>query len=64
MLNKVLKLALGGGEEENMDDVIQQGRNGLDGLTNFVKFFVVKRRVQMSLFEGKLAWLVTTLEQK
>ena len=47
-----------------MDDVIRQGRKGLDGLTNFVKFFVVKRGVQMSLFEGKLAWLVTTLEQK
>ena len=64
VLNKVLKSALGWGEEENMDDVIRRGRKGLDGLTNFVKFFVVKRGVQMSLFEGKLAWLVTTLEQK
>ena len=64
VLNKVLKSALGWGEEENMDDVIQRGRKGLDGLTNFVNFFVVKCGVQMSLFEGKLAWLVTTLEQK
>ena len=64
VLNKVLKLALGWGEEVNMDDVIRRGRKGLDGLTNFVKFFVVKCGVHMSLFEGKLAWLVMTLQQK
>lgn len=64
VLNKVLKSALGWGEEENMDDVIRRGRNGMDGLMNFVKYFVVKRGVQMSLFEGKLARLVTTLEKQ
>ena len=36
----------------------------MDGLVNFVKDFVVKHGVQVALFEGKLAHLVDTLEQK
>ena len=64
VLNKVLKSALGWGEEENMENMIRRGKMGLDGLANFVKHFVVKRGVQVALFEGKLARLTDALEQK
>ena len=63
-LNKVLKSALGWGDEENMENIIQQEKKGLDGLANFVKHFIVKRGVQMALLEGKLVCLIDTLEQK
>jgi hypothetical protein len=51
------------GTEEDMDKVIRRGRKGLDGLANFVKYFVVKRGVSMGLFEGKLAHLMSKLEE-
>ena len=63
VLNKVLKSALGWGDKENMENLIQRGKKGLDGLANFVKHFVVKRGVQVALFEGKLAHLVDALEK-
>ena len=50
--------------EADMDEVIQCGKNGLDGLANFVKHFVVKQGVSMGLFEGKLAHLMSKLEGK
>jgi len=64
VLNKVLKSALGWGEEENMENIIRRGKKGLDGLANFVKHFIVKRGVQVALFEGKLMCLINALEQK
>ena len=63
VLNKVLKSALGWGDEENMENLIRRGKKGLDGLANFVKHFVVKRGVQVALFKGKLAHLVDALEK-
>ena len=47
-----------------MEEVIQHGRKGLDGLANFVKHFVVKQGVSMELFEGKLMYLMSKLEEK
>ena len=63
-LNGLFKSALGWGIEGNMDEVIRRGRKGLDGLMNFVKYFVVKWGVSMGLFEGKLAYLISELEGK
>ena len=53
-LNGVLKLTLGWGMEGNMDEIIHCGRWGLDGLVDFVMYFVEKRGVSGGLFEGKL----------
>ena len=63
-LNGLFKSALGWGIEGNMDEVIRHGRKGLDGLMNFVKYFVVKQGISMGLFEGKLAYLISELEGK
>ena len=56
LINPILKDALGWGTEADMDKVIRRGRKGLDGLANFVKHFIVKRGVNMGLFEGKLSY--------
>lgn len=63
-LNGLFKSALGWGTEGNMDEVIRRGRKGLDGLANFVKHFVVKREVSAGLFEGKLEYLMSKIEEK
>jgi hypothetical protein len=63
-LNGLFKSALGWGTEVDMDEVIRRGRKGLQGLVNFVKYFVVKRGVSIGLFEGKLAHLMAELEKK
>jgi hypothetical protein len=47
-----------------MDAIIRRGRKGLDGLTEFMKYFVVKRGVDEALFEGKLTHLTRALEEK
>lgn len=47
-----------------MDDIIRRGRYGLDGLVNFVRYFIVKCGVNEALFEGKLMHLVSALERK
>lgn len=54
VVNKILKLAFGWGVEGNMDSIIRRGRKGLDGLADFVKYFIVKQGVNEALFEGKL----------
>lgn len=64
VVNKVLKSMFGWGMEGNMDDIIRRGRKGLDGLAEFVKYFVVKRGVDEALFEGKLSYLMCALEEK
>ncbi|PPQ82822.1 hypothetical protein CVT26_008090 [Gymnopilus dilepis] len=63
-LNSLLKSTLGWGTEGDMDNVIRRGRMGLDGLANFVKYFVVKRGVSKGLFEGKLTYLMERIEEK
>lgn len=62
VLNGMMKNVLGWGMESDMNNVIRRGRKGLDGLLNFVKYFVVKRGVSMGLFEGKLSHLIHALE--
>lgn len=64
VVNPLLKEVLGWGMEGDMDDIIRRGKNGLDGLANFVKHFVVKRGVSLGLFEGKLSYLLSKIEEK
>jgi hypothetical protein len=64
IVNNVLKSTFGWGMEGNMDDIIRRGRKGLDGLANFAKYFIVKRGVDEALFEGKLSFLMSALEEK
>ena len=62
VLNAQLKSVLGWGMEEDLDLIIWRGEKGLDGLANFVEYFVVKRGVKEGLFEGKLSHLMTALQ--
>ena len=64
MLNGTLKSALGWGTEESMDEVIQRGKWGLDGLVNFATYFVNERGVSEGLFKGKLANLMVALKKR
>ena len=48
VVNKVLKSIFGWGMEGNMDEIIRKGRKGLDGLNEFMKYFIVKRGVRES----------------
>lgn len=64
VLNQLLKTALGWGTEGNMDNIIRRGKKGLDGLSNFVRYFVIKRGVSEGLFEGKLTHLMGELEKR
>lgn len=64
VVNKILKSAFGWGVEGNMDNIICRGRKGLDGLADFAKYFIVKQGVNEALFEGKLLYLMTALEEK
>jgi hypothetical protein len=61
--NPRLKRVLGWGTEEDMADLIRRGRKGVEGLTTYAKYFVEERRVNESLFEGKLSHLMTALEE-
>jgi hypothetical protein len=63
-LNNVLKSALGWGLEGDMDAIIQRGKWGLDGLLDFVIYFVEERGVSEGKFEGKLGRLMEKLEKK
>ena len=51
-LNSILKSTLGWGNEGNMDIIIRHGRWGLDGLVNFMTYFVEERGMSGELFEG------------
>ncbi|KAF8962782.1 hypothetical protein BDZ97DRAFT_2020851, partial [Flammula alnicola] len=64
VLNQCLKSALGWGTEGDMDTIIRRGRKGLDGLMNFIRYFVIKRGVSEALFEGKLSHLMKELEKR
>jgi len=45
-LNGIMKSVFGWGTEGDVESIIRRGRNGLDGLANFVRHFVVKRGVK------------------
>ncbi len=62
-LNGILKSVFGWGTEGDMENIIRRGRKGLDGLSNFVRHFIVKRGVNEALFEGKLAHLLNKIEE-
>ena len=64
VVNKILKSTFGWGLEGNMDVIIRRGRKGQDGLTEFMKYFVVKRGVDEALFKEKLTHLTLALEEK
>ena len=61
-LNGFMKDNLGWGTEENATDLVRRGNMGMDGVLNFVRYFVKKRGVHVSLFEGKLAHLLIAAE--
>ena len=63
-LNNVLKATLGWGKEGNMEELIRRGKWGLDGLVNFVTYFVRERGVSEELFRGKLNYLFEELEKR
>ena len=63
-LNNTLKSVFGWGSEQNMDDIIQHGKWGLDGLVKFVTYFIEERGMSEGLFEGKLEFLMKELEKK
>jgi hypothetical protein len=62
-INPRLKRVLGWGTEGNMKDLIRRGRKGVEGLTNYARYFVEERGVSESLFEGKLSHLMIVLEE-
>ena len=63
-LNNTLKSVFSWGSEQNMDDIIQRGKWGLDGLVKFVTYFIEERGMSEGLFEGKLEFLMKELEKR
>jgi hypothetical protein len=61
-LNGFMKDHLGWGTEDNTTDLVHRGIMGMDGVLNFMRYFVEKRGVHVSLFEGKLAHLLLAAE--
>ncbi|KAF8810813.1 hypothetical protein BYT27DRAFT_7221830 [Phlegmacium glaucopus] len=62
-LHNILKATLGWGKEGNMEEIICQGKWGLDGLLNFVTYFVKERGVSEGLLRGKLDYLIEELKE-
>ncbi|KAF8148808.1 hypothetical protein B0H34DRAFT_679492 [Crassisporium funariophilum] len=62
-LNSHLKSVFGCGAEDDIKNLIRRGSYGLDGLANFVKYFVATRGINEALFEGKLLHLMNELEE-
>lgn len=62
-INPQLKRVLGWGTEGNMKVLIQRGKKGVEGLATYATYFVEKRGISESLFEGKLSHLVLALEE-
>lgn len=60
VLNGMLKRQLGWGVVA--DDVIRRGEKGLDGLLQFIEYFILERSVNANLLEGKLASLMERLD--
>ena len=63
-LNDILKATFGWGKDGDMDMIIRRGRWGLDGLVDFVVYFVKEHGISEGLFEGKLEYLIEELEKK
>jgi hypothetical protein len=61
-LNGFMKENLGWGTEENAANLVRRGKMGMDGVINFTRYFVEKRGVSVSLFEGKLEQLLLAAE--
>uniref|UniRef100_A0A8H7XX72 Uncharacterized protein n=1 Tax=Psilocybe cubensis TaxID=181762 RepID=A0A8H7XX72_PSICU len=64
VLNPLLKDILGWGTELDVEAIVRGNRDGLNGLAPFVEFFVVCRRVDEALFEGKLGHLMSALRDR
>ena len=57
-----MKEHLGWGTEDNATDLVRQGEMGMDGVLKFTRYFVERRGVSESLFEGKLGQLLLAAE--
>lgn len=62
VLNGMFKAGLGWGTSLDVKAVSQYGRAGLNGMANFVEYFVRKRGMSEALIEGKLAHLMEGLK--
>jgi hypothetical protein len=62
-INPRLKRVLGWGTEGKMEGLIQRGRKGVEGLAIYARYYVEEGGVNESLFEGKLAHLMSILEE-
>jgi hypothetical protein len=62
-LNRFLKEVLGWGTEDGMDEIVRRGKNGMDGVLEFARYFVEERGVSEGLFEGKFSGLLDALEK-
>jgi len=63
-LNEVLKVTLGWGKEGDMGEIICCGKWGLDGLVNFMAYFIEECGISEGLFKGKLDYLIEELEKR
>ena len=61
-LNGFMKEHLGWGTENNATDLVRRGEMGMNGILKFTRYFVEKRGVNASLFEGKLEHLLLAAE--
>jgi hypothetical protein len=67
ILNGMLKGAFGWGETEMaaaVPEMLNRGELGLDGLIQFLKFFVVERGLEGALFETKIEALLKELDER
>lgn len=62
VLNGMMKRHLGWGPITDTGGLVRRGKKGLDGLLQFVEYFVLQRNVDASLFEGKLTSLMDVLD--
>ncbi|RXW21059.1 hypothetical protein EST38_g4790 [Candolleomyces aberdarensis] len=63
VINGMLKHSLGWGTETDIKNIIQRGARGVEGLLNFVEYFVESRGVNEALFEGKLTHLMDEMDK-
>ena len=65
ILNQMMKLAFGWGEQEmasNVPHLLNQSPYGLDGFILFMTFFVQERGLQGALFETKVEAILKEME--
>lgn len=46
-----------------MDEIVRRGKNGMDGVLEFARYFIEERGVSEGLFEGKFSGLLDALEK-